>query len=128
MMNLEKWINTPALIIGAACTIFLGAHDTLAHVLMVLMIIDYASGILGAVINKNLNSKMGFTGIAKKVLMLLIIAAAVEINKLIPDVEIRTLVIYFYIANEGLSIIENSGKIIPFPPKLKAYFEQLREG
>lgn len=128
MLHLEKYVNLPSLLLAGVCTAFMGGHDTLAHVLIMLMLFDYGSGIIGAFLNKKLNSKVGFTGIAKKVLILVTVAVAVEVNKLFPDVAIRDFVIYFYIANEGISILENVCKFIPVPDKMKAYFEQLREG
>ena len=127
-MTLEKYINFPSLVIACACTLFMGGHDIIAHVLLMLMIFDYCTGLLGGFMNKKLNSRVGFKGIAKKVLILFIVAVAVEINKLLPEVPIRDFIIYFYIANEGISILENVCKFIPVPDKMKQYFEQIREG
>lgn len=130
-MNLygfEKVLNFPAFLIAGVCTVFMGSHDELAHVMLMLMIIDYCTGLIGGFINKALDSRVGFIGIAKKVLILFMIALAVEVNKLFPDVAIRDFVIYFYIANEGISILENMCKFIEVPDKFKQYFEQLRGG
>lgn len=127
-MSLEKYINFPSFLIAGACTLFMGKHDEIAHVLMMLMVFDYATGLVSGFLNKKLDSRVGFKGIAKKVLMLLVIAVAVEVNKLLPDVAIRDFIIYFYIANEGISILENVCKFIPVPDKMKEYFEQLRGG
>lgn len=126
--ELEKYINVPSFLIAGICTLFMGGHDELAHVLTMLMIFDYCTGLISGFMNKRLDSRVGFIGICKKVLMLLTVAVAVEVNKLIPDVAIRDFIIYFYIANEGISILENVCKFIPVPDKMKEYFEQLRGG
>lgn len=125
---MTKYLNIPSIVVAGLCTLFMGKHDIVSHVLLMLMIFDYSTGLVGAFINKKLNSRVGFVGIAKKVLILLTVAVAVEINKLIPDVAIREMVIYFYIANEGISILENICKFIDVPEKMKVYFEQLRGG
>lgn len=107
--------------------IYLGGYDKLLTILITLMIIDYISGVLGAIYNKQLNSQVGFKGIIKKIYMLLAIAVAYQINLLFPDTYILILVKSFFIANEGISFCENAGKFIPLPEQLKQIFVQLRK-
>lgn len=107
----------------------LGGIDNLIIMLLIIMAIDYITGICKAIINKNLNSIIGIKGIIKKVGYLLIVALAVLIDKLLGNSSaIRILIIYFFIANEGISILENWSQMgLPLPQKLKQIFEQLRK-
>lgn len=108
---------------------FFGGIDNLLITLLIIMFIDYLTGICKAVINKKVNSIVGVRGIVKKFGYLLIVALAVLIDKIIGDTSaIRILVIYFFIANEGISILENWALMgLPLPNKLKQIFEQLKE-
>lgn len=106
---------------------WLGGFDNLTHAFLVFISIDYITGVIGALINKRLNSEVGVKGIGKKLLMILSVIVAVELNKLIPSVPIREIILFFYIANEGISILENIGKFVPVPEKFRDYFEQLNE-
>lgn len=107
----------------------MGGSDNLLIMLLVVMIIDYLTGICKAIINKKLNSIVGLKGIIKKFGYLLIIALSVLIDKILGDPSaISALVIYFFIANEGISILENWGQMgLPLPSKLKEIFEQLKK-
>lgn len=112
----------------SAFGVWLGGFDALTHAFIMFIIIDYISGVVGALINKKLSSEVGFKGIGKKILMILSVIVAVELNKLIPNIPIREMVLFFYIANEGISILENIGKFAPVPEKFKEYFAQLDKG
>lgn len=107
----------------------MGGIDNLLIMFLVVMIIDYLTGICKAIINKKLNSIVGLKGIIKKFGYLLIIALSVLIDKILGDSSaISALVIYFFIANEGISILENWGQMgLPLPSKLKEIFEQLKK-
>lgn len=96
--------------------------------LLIIMAIDYITGICKAIINKKLNSILGIRGIIKKFGYLLIVALSVLIDKILGDADaIRMLIIYFFIANEGISILENWSEMgLPLPKKLKQFFEQLK--
>ena len=106
----------------------MGSIDNLLIMLLIIMAIDYLTGICKAIVNKKLNSIVGVKGLIKKIGYLLIVALAVLIDKIMGDAgAIRILVIYFFIANEGISILENWGKMgLPLPKKLKQIFEQLK--
>ena len=122
---MEKYFNMPAVVIGLFGG-FLGGFDKLTHAVILFMIIDYLSATLIAIYNKQLSSEIGFKGIIKKIFILLTIGVAVEANKIIPDVPLREMILSFYIANEGISILENICKINTVPQELKQVFLQLR--
>lgn len=108
----------------------LGGLDIALKSLLIVIVIDYATGILSAIYNKQINSKVGFKGILKKFSYLLIIALSVIIDNIVGQSgTIRTLVIYFFVANDGISILENVAEMnIPLPPKLLETLEQLKKG
>ena len=122
---MEKYFNMPAVVIGLFGG-FLGGFDKLTHAVILFMIIDYLSATLIAIYNKQLSSEIGFKGIIKKIFILLTIGVAVEVNKIVPDIPLREMVLSFYIANEGISILENICKINAVPQSLKQVFLQLR--
>ena len=104
----------------------LGGFDSLLVALLSLMVLDYVSGITKAIYNKKLNSHIGFKGLLKKVMMILVIITVSVLQKAISGaIPLRDIVLMFYIANEGISIIENLGAVIPIPEKVKQFFEQL---
>lgn len=108
----------------------LGGLDIALKSLLIVIVIDYATGILSAIYNKQINSKVGFKGILKKFSYLLIIALSVIVDNILGQSgTVRTLVIYFFVANDGISILENVAEMnIPLPPKLLETLEQLKEG
>ena len=116
---------------GTICTLVTfiwGGLDTVFVVFLCLMTIDYVTGVLSAIKTKSLSSETGFFGLLKKIGMLMIVAVAHFIGAYsgIPDV--RSLVIGFYIANEGISILENTARLgVPMPEKLVAILKQLGE-
>lgn len=113
---------------GGIIAVLFGAWDKLLYTLMVLIVLDYALGIIKAVYTKTLSSEIGFKGLLKKIAMLVIVALANTIQNLMGgNVAVREIVIMFYIANEGISILENAAVILPqMPEKLKDILLQLR--
>ena len=106
----------------------IGGFDTLAKVLIGLMLIDYASGVYAGYKLKNLNSKRAYKGIEKKLWILALLCGASLMHKLVPSIGFRNLVGIFYCATELLSIVENAAKAgVPIPKKLKKALEQLRD-
>jgi len=106
-----------------------GGFDMVLDILLVLIAIDYVTGIISAIYNKNLSSAIGFNGLLKKVGILAIVAVGHMVSIGLNIAEIRSLVIGFYIANEGISILENAGRMgIPLPNKLMDVLAQLKEG
>ena len=117
--------------IGTGATYLLGDWDTALVVLAIFVVLDYVTGVLVAVINKTLDSEIGFKGLAKKALIIIILIMAVCLDRLLGNEGwvFRTLVCYFYIANEGISLLENAGNLgLPVPQKIKDVLEQLNNG
>ena len=94
------------------------------------MLLDYISGVIAAYINPNLalNSQKGFKGIMKKVMILVLVSLAHFVDSATGQVLAQSIVVWFFIGNEGLSIVENASKAgLPIPDKLKDTLEQLKE-
>lgn len=107
----------------------LGGIDIALQSLLIVIVIDYLTGIASAIYNKELSSKIGFKGIIKKFCYLLVVALSVVIDNLLGQSGlIRSLVIYFFVANDGLSIIENMAEMnIKLPEKLIDALEQIKK-
>ena len=108
---------------------FLGGMDGLMIALIIFMALDYVTGLMCAVIDKKLSSAVGFKGICKKVLIFILVGVANIVDKQIigNGSAIRTAVIFFYLSNEGISILENTALIgLPVPQKLKDVLAQLK--
>lgn len=109
---------------------FLGGIDGFMYALISFVVIDYATGLMVAVLERKLSSAVGFRGIFKKVLIFTFVGIANIIDTYLikNGSAIRTAVIFFYVSNEGISIIENAAKIgLPIPEKLKQILEQLNK-
>lgn len=107
----------------------LGGVDIALQSLLIVIVIDYLTGIASAIYNKELSSKVGFKGIIKKFSYLLVVALSVVIDNLLGQSGlIRSLVIYFFVANDGLSIIENMAEMnVKLPQKLIDVLEQIKK-
>lgn len=107
---------------------YLGGFDIALKSLLIIIVLDYITGILSAIYNKKLSSKIGFRGILKKFTYIFIVALSVVLDKILGNTgTIRNLVIYFFVANDGLSILENVSEMnIPLPKKLIEVLEQLK--
>lgn len=107
----------------------LGGIDIALQSLLIVIVIDYLTGIASAIYNKELSSKIGFKGIIKKFSYLLVVALSVVIDNLLGQSGlIRSLVIYFFVANDGLSIIENMAEMnVKLPQKLIDALEQIKK-
>jgi len=130
MLNeMSKWFNRLSVAfgyIGGIICYFLGGWDKLLSTLITLIVIDYGTGVIKAMYKHELSSSVGFRGILKKVIMLTFVIACVALQNVI-NLPIREIVIMFFICNEGISIIENTGEIIPIPDKLKNVLQRLRD-
>ena len=128
---MEKYFNSASMIfglVGGVITGVLVGWDVLTHAIVVLVIVDYLTGVGKAFTNKEVSSAVGFRGLFKKILIFVVIAVSVEMQKIIGDgIPLREIVIMFYIANEGISLIENVSEFIPLPQKMKDIFIQIRE-
>jgi len=130
MENFVKVIKMFCASIGGALGAVLGGVDGFLYALIVFVAIDYLSGVMVAILHKNLSSRIGFRGIFKKILIFAFVAIGYIIDeKIIQNGSvIRTAVIFFYLSNEGISILENAAFIgLPVPEKLREILEQFRE-
>ena len=116
--------------LGAWLGYFLGGMDGLMIALIVLMTLDYVSGVMCAIIDKKLSSAVGFKGICKKVFILMLVGVAhiIDLHVVGTGSELRGAVICFYMSNEGLSLLENAAHIgLPIPDKLRDILSQLHD-
>lgn len=113
---------------GTFLTFIFGDWDVALQCLVIAIAIDYISGIIKAFINKDLSSKIGLKGLLKKVGVLLIVALATLIDRITGESgAVRTLVIYYFVANEGLSVVENLGEAgLPIPDVIKKALRSLK--
>lgn len=126
----DLW-NTVQLIftaIGGWLGWFLGGFDGLLYALIAFVVVDYITGVMCAIVDKNLSSAVGFKGICRKVLIFTLVGIGHILDaQVIGDGSVlRTAVIFFYISNEGVSLLENAAHLgLPIPEKMKEILEQL---
>lgn len=117
---------------GTALTSLVGGWDTLLEVLLIVTAIDVFTGLLAAIASRDLDSRTMFAGGVRKVGMFAIIALAAQLDRVLPlaDSEpiLRTAAVWFFLAHEGLSVLENAGKAgLPVPESLSAFLRQLKD-
>ena len=128
----ELW-NTALVIfaaIGGWLGYFLGGCDGLLIALVVFVAVDYLTGVICAVSDKKLSSEVGFKGICRKVLIFLLVGIAniVDVQVIGTGSVLRTAVIFFYLSNEGVSLLENAAHLgLPVPEKMKDILAQLHD-
>ena len=128
----EFW-NTIQLIfsaVGGWLGYFLGGCDGLLYALLAFVVIDYITGVMCAINDKTLSSEVGFRGICRKVLIFLLVGIAnvLDVQVIGTGSVLRTAVIFFYISNEGVSLLENAAHLgLPVPEKIKIVLEQLHD-
>lgn len=116
--------------IGGWLGYFLGGCDGLLIALLLFVITDYITGVMCAIADKKLSSAVGFKGICRKVLIFLLVGIAniLDMQVIGTGSVLRTAVIFFYISNEGVSLLENAGHLgLPIPVKIKSVLEQLHD-
>ena len=116
--------------VGGWLGYFLGGCDGLIYALIAFVVIDYITGVMCAISDKTLSSEVGFKGICRKVLIFLLVGIGniVDAQVIGSGGVMRTAVIFFYLSNEGVSLIENAAHLgLPVPDKLKAVLEQLHD-
>lgn len=109
---------------------FLGGCDGLLYALIAFVVIDYITGVMCAINDHTLSSEVGFRGICRKVLIFLLVGIAniLDVNVIGTGSVLRTAVIFFYISNEGVSLLENSAHLgLPVPEAIKTVLEQLHD-
>ena len=116
--------------IGGWLGYFLGGCDGLLYALLAFVAADYFTGVMCGISDKTLSSDVGFRGICRKVLIFILIGIAniMDIQVIGTGSVLRTAIIFFYISNEGVSLLENAGHLgLPIPENLKTVLEQLHE-
>ena len=128
MKEIWNWIQLALSAIGGAVGWFFGGMDGLIYALLVFVVADYITGVMCAIADKKLSSEVGFKGICKKVLIFVMVGIGniIDVQVLGQAGVLRTAVIFFYLSNEGVSMLENAGHLgLPIPAKLKDILEQL---
>ena len=128
----DFWYSIQAVFmaIGGWLGWYLGGCDGLLYALLGFVVMDYITGVMCAIADKTLSSEVGFKGLCRKVLIFILVGAAniIDVQIIGTGSVLRTAVIFFYISNEGLSLIENAGHLgLPIPEKLKTVLEQLHD-
>lgn len=125
---MRHFVNNAISVVLTTFVYLVGGIDIAMKSLLIVIVIDYITGVMSAIYNKKLNSNIGLKGILKKFSYLIIVSLSVILDRIVGDTgAIRTLVIYFFVANDGISIVENIGKMgVPLPKKLTEVLEQLR--
>jgi toxin secretion/phage lysis holin len=128
----EFWISIQVAFtaVGGWLGWFLGGCDGLLYALLAFVVIDYITGVMCAVVDKKLSSAIGFRGIFKKVLIFALVGIWHILDTYVIGTGsvLRTAIIFFYLSNEGVSLLENAAHLgLPIPEKLKAVLEQLHD-
>ena len=128
----EFWnmIQVVFTMLGGWIGYFVGGCDGLLYALLAFVVIDYITGMMCAIADRKLSSEVGFKGICRKVLIFLLVGIAnvLDVNVIGTGSVLRTAVIFFYISNEGVSLLENAAHLgLPVPEKIKIVLEQLHD-
>ncbi|MBR2775764.1 MAG: phage holin family protein [Prevotella sp.] len=125
--NLCQFLFTAA---GGWLGYFLGGCDGLLIALVIFAVADYITSVMCAISDKKLSSEVGFKDICRKVIIFMLVGVAhvIDVNVIATGSVLRTAVIFFYLSNEGVSLLENAGHLgLPIPEKLKIVLEQLHD-
>ena len=128
MKEFWKFIQMIFTAVGGWLGYFLGGCDGLLFALLAFVVVDYITGVMCAISDQKLSSEVGFRGICRKVLIFLLVGIAniLDVQVIGEGCILRTAVIFFYVSNEGVSILENAARLgLPVPEKMKAVLEQL---
>ncbi len=128
----EFWVSVQFIFaaVGGWLGWFLGGCDGLLYALLTFVVIDYLTGVMCAVVDKKLSSAVGFKGICRKVLIFLLVGIAhiLDTHVIGTGSVLRTAAVFFYISNEGVSLLENAAHLgLPIPGKIKEVLEQLHD-
>ena len=130
MKEIWSWIQLAFAAIGGWLGWFFGGADGFLYALIAFVVIDYLTGVMCAIVDHKLSSEVGFKGIFKKVLIFIMVGIGniIDVQVLGQAGVLRTAVIFFYLSNEGVSLMENAGHLgLPIPAKLKAVLEKLHD-
>lgn len=121
-------VNSSAGFIGSIIAYLFGEWSQMLMLFFFVIIMDYLTGVMAAIVEKNLSSAVGYKGLIKKFSMVLLVVLAHQLDKFTGQSIIMTGVIFFFIANELISITENYGRIgLPLPPQIKNVIKMLKE-
>ena len=130
MNDLIKGIRIAIVTIGGFIGGIMGGFDGLIYSLIAFVLIDYLTGVMAAIVDRQLSSEIGFKGIFKKVSIFMLVAVGhiIDSKLLGTGTALRTAIILFYSSNEGISILENATRMgLPIPKKIKSVLEQLKK-
>ena len=130
MKTVWNWVQAVFTAVGGFIGWFLGGPDGFLYALIAFVVVDYVTGVMCAIADRKLSSQIGAKGIFKKVLIFVLVGVGhiIDSQVLGNGGAVRTAVIFFYLSNEGISILENAAHIgLPVPEKLKAVLEQLHD-
>ena len=128
MKEIWNWVQAALTPFGGFLVWFLGGFDGFLYALVALMVADYITGVMCAIVDKKLSSEIGFRGIFKKVLIFVLVGIGhmIDTNLIGEGSVLRTAIIFFYCSNEGISMLENAGRLgLPIPEQLKDILVQL---
>lgn len=130
MEHVIKAIQSAIAVVGGALGYFIGGCDGLIIALLAFVVIDYITGVICAIDRKEISSEIGFKGICRKVLIFVLVGVAniLDVYVIQTGAVLRTATIFFYLSNEGISILENASIIgLPVPRKVKDVLAQIRK-
>ncbi len=130
MRDFWNFIQFIITVLGGWIGYFLGGWDGTLYALVMFITIDYVTGVMCAISDRRLSSEVGFRGIAKKVFIFCLVGIGSMLDRNIVGTgdTVRTAVIFYYLSNEGISILENAARLgLPVPPKIQKVLEQLKE-
>ncbi len=130
MKELWNWIQGVIAIVGGFLGWFLGGLDGFLYALIAFVVIDYLTGIMCGIVDKTLSSEVGFKGLFRKILIFIMVGIGHLLDSLIlgDGSVLRTAVIFFYLSNEGISLLENATHLgLPIPQKLRDVLAQLHD-
>lgn len=130
MDTIVKYFRGGVVVIATGLTWLVGDWDIALKILVLFMILDYCTGVLKAYVNQVISSDIGLKGISRKCVILVVLIVSVALDRLLDTGHwvFRTLICYFYIANEGISLLENCSALgLPIPKKLSDALIQLRD-
>ncbi|WNB90800.1 phage holin family protein [Bacillus sp. NEB1478] len=128
MEKISMFYNMAVIALGAISSYLFGTSSLLFKTLVLFVVLDYLTGMASSAYEGKLNSKIGFKGILKKVMIFAIVAIAHSLDQLTGGNIIKTATIFFYLSNELLSMIENAGRLnVPIPPFIKNAVSLLRQ-
>lgn len=131
MKDVWNWMQGVIAVLGGFLGWFLGGLDGFLYALIAFVVIDYLTGVMCAIVDKKLSSDVGFKGLFRKILIFVMVGVGHLIDtQVIGDGSVlRTAVIFFYLSNEGVSLLENAAHLgLPIPQKLKDVLAQLHHG